>query len=272
MRQRDHMQRENAYQTPFSVPDYYLKPMDIIRGRMVEAPYNVKSSMDFLQEYEAETRAMKKAKSFLMKFQKYNANPETREAKRQQYRVEIDALRARVWKFHIMNKAANGITFMYNYQPRVPVALPEEFQNLSYYAVLQPVDCRNSNLFRVIQHYIEACKGHNLQQPLGRDLGEIQNRYPKESEELKKLLWERHLAKKEQDDARNEVFERMSEESNRKRKIESLISVSTIIAAAASVIFLILACTINPFLAIPTASFFIASVAIPIIFNFWGTK
>jgi hypothetical protein len=92
-----------------------------------EARYNIPNSLDFLKDYEPDTPAMKKAKTFLSKMDKYNANPEAREAMHQQYKPEIDALRARVWKVHIVLAAEEGLRIAYNSRQHEPVPLQQFF-------------------------------------------------------------------------------------------------------------------------------------------------
>lgn len=231
----------------------------------LEPQHNIQTSFKMLEEYAPMTRGMKKAKSFWLKTEKYRENPNERGRIQDEYPNEVLEIQTMVLEKHSINMLESLLTKGYHRIQLDPVPLPSEFVNLNYYCELEPGDLGE----RALGEFLGADKSSGAAWRFNEvDFRTIERNFPEKVDELKNLLWLRHLANKAQRERRWPSDPEATRAADRPHRIRfyTVMSISGVTSIALTALTIFLA---QPLLLIPALLSAAIVVITPFIYPFY---
>lgn len=178
----------------YKVPCFCDDPVALKNFCDREDAYFPERTYQWLTNYQPLNEGMRKAKNFWLKTQKYSDNSEAREEIRDAYPQEVAELGHQIWKKHCQVDSENWINAGYylKYRPNMP--MPEEFASLDHYHQLEPGDRIPYGHADRVSVLLESYKPVSEWTLDTEDFQLIETHLPHKVEDLKQILWHRHLA------------------------------------------------------------------------------
>ena len=226
-------------------PDNYKTPADMhLEGCMEPVP---KNSLCYLAEYEPKTDNMKKAKEYWSDINAYKKNPEERESLRSCCQEEIEKLRVKIWKRHIVNLSEGFLCNLYyclnkEYKrTSVAAVVPSDFKRFSDYQRFEPESGADPKVLESIQNFPDYLKGIAFAKKYW--LGEIEEAAVEDLNKHQdvfrfcRIFWYKHLELQRERDELSERAKECQEKMERtwkfRRKV--ILSFSALILGVATV-------------------------------------
>ncbi|MBA3239106.1 MAG: hypothetical protein H0T62_12260 [Parachlamydiaceae bacterium] len=261
------------------------------KTKVFEPKLHVKTSWLYLKEYNVQTESMQKAKQYWLNYK--CDKPDTIIKCPFDVSMDLDFLRDAelirrdVWKWHVKvckeerlcanyHKSAldrhpedKDPAYFFSTDPHfnkanknifLPVEIPETFINLKAYIILEPSDLQDLitqlNYFPDITKEVSHAKRYWSLDITDYDALQIKEKYPKEVEHFRELIWKRHLqleGERETTAKRCLMWSQEDSELRTKKFWETMKVAATISIISSAVFFCAAIAFSNPLLCIPAA-------------------
>lgn len=230
-----------------------------------EPQHGIQNTYKMLEDYEPMTRGMKKAKSFWLKTEKYEANPAERERIREAFFDEVVEMHDMLLEKHACVSSQSWITRGFHRKQIVREPMPAEFTSLHYYCQLEPDDLGGEELISFLGPKASGERWYFQ----SFDFRTIEQDFPEKIDMLKDLLWLRHLSCKHEREGRlPDPYPEATLEMNRGKRIcfYMIMAVSSIATIAMTALTIALA---QPLILIPALLSAVVVVMTPILYPYY---
>lgn len=251
----------NPIYRSFEPPAVCNNPLELFNHIWMEGGcFNPDGTEHYLKNYQPkkDTEGKQKAKEYwscnFVGNRTYESNKFFFEKIRQDFPNEVEKLRKKIWKKHVVKMAEDDLRLSYSSKDTSP-EIPDDFIDLESYRKVESVDCWivpnywNDDAWEsrptktVIEKFPEAseeiqwAKRYILGQVSAEERENIPEKYLPQVKRFRVLLWERHLKcvelkdhnKKEQEDVQKDL--QKQHEAHMRKSNQRFFIVATIIIA-----------------------------------------